>query len=171
MMASEEDVCSVALAEPWGEKEESRQIALLEECVQRDNITRIFEALESLEQSVSTADSAITVLPPKVRDKLHACYLDYAITVVSELKCSPHEATSFIRGLSLRETRLRPYRSHLFALCNGITAALAIRILERAARSAANMLLKFKKASDSALFRMPLFAYGPELNKFRHRLR
>lgn len=171
MIISKEDASSVAQAESWGEKEVSREIALLEASVHQDNITRTVEALEALDRAETTGELARNILPVNIEDELKQSYLDYAMSVIVGRVYSPHEAVGYIRGLSQREMRLHSRRSHLFALCNGLTAALAIRLLEKAARSTANLLLKLKKASDSACFRMPLFAYGPELSKFRHRLR
>ncbi|WP_283188832.1 hypothetical protein [Pseudomonas sp. PMCC200344] len=171
MTISKEDTSSVAEAESWGEKEVSREIALLEASVHRDTITRTVEALESLDRAGATGELAGNILPVNIEDELKQQYLDYAMSVIVGRALSPHEAVGFLRDASQREMGLYSHRSHLFALCNGLKAALAIGLLEKAARSAANLLLKLKKASDSACFRIPLFAYGPELSAFRHRLR
>jgi hypothetical protein len=161
--AIEENI-SVAPAESWGEKGVAREIALLEAHVRQDKIARIIDealaATERVKNSVGLKGPSKEALV-NIEDELRESYLDYAMSVIVGRALSNFNAIDVIRTLSRKGMSLFSRFAH------GLSAAIAIHRLQRE-------LLTFKslrKVAEIACNRAPLFAYGPELSEFRHRLR
>lgn len=163
--AIEENTTSVAPAVSWGEKEVAREIALLEAHVRQDKITnavdRALAVLESLDGLGEAQRLSNDIISDCIEETLREGYLDYAESVIRRGQLCGHEAIDVIRTLSRRVMASFPH------LTSGLSAALAIFRIERKTLSFASLI----KAAKTACSRVPLFAYGPELSEFRHRLR
>ncbi len=160
----------------WGEKETAREIALLEALVLEDDISR---AIDSACQAVETdrcasehdtgyggtGSLAREILPVDIEEELRQSYLDYAMSVIIGGEVPLRKAVVVLRTLSRRALRACPYLSH------GIAAALAIRQITFAQKNSPSLLSILSQSADAAFYRVPLFADGPELSEFRHRLR
>lgn len=173
MIANEEDASNVAPAESWGEKEVAREIALLEAHVQQDNITCAVNALAFIVERENAGSFVETTLVGNIEEELRQSYIDYVMSVIDGQALRTTKAIEVIRTQSRRAAEfLSRYRGGLATLrSHGLTVAMAIQRLQRAPRLTSILLLKLRKAANSACFRVPLFAYGPELSEFRHRLR
>ncbi len=151
-------------AEPWGEKEVAREIALLEAHVHEDKIERLIDAALAAvggENSGGLKGPSYEILPLNIEDELKQSYLDYAMAVIVGRALPDAKAVKTLRALSRRGISLFSRFSH------GISAAIAIHRLQKAALT----FMSLSKAAEIACNRIPLFAYGPELSEFRHRLR
>ncbi|MGY4661146.1 hypothetical protein ACVWZ9_001940 [Pseudomonas chlororaphis] len=171
--AYEEDL-SIVPADPWGEKEEIRQIALLDAVVRMDDIHRIIDTIAASEEGDEVETTSFDFIPVSVDEELRQSYLDYAMCVIMGGALDPNEAVRKLRVLSHRVMTISPHPGELANLQKqGLTVALAIFRLKRAAwfKRISALLLKLLKTANTAYFRRPLFAYGPELSEFRHRLR
>lgn len=161
--AMEENI-RVAPAESWGEKEVAREIALLEAHVHQDKIDRLIdEALaatgtEILEGLKGPSKEALLT---NIEDELKQSYLDFAASVIVERALSNLEAIDTIRTLSRRGMSIFSGFAH------GLSAAIAIYRLQKETLT----FMSLSRAAEIACNRIPLFAYGPELSEFRHRLR
>lgn len=169
MPAPEGEVSSIDLDDVWGSEKEKREIALLEAHLLKDTIARTIElalaAIESDTESTCSGENKKEALRINIEDELRQSYLDYAMSVIvgRTLPCS--KAIRNIQTLSKRAMALFPHLAHR------LSAALAIHRLTSAEKACSVLILKFRKSAESALFRQPLFAYGPELSDFRHRHR
>lgn len=151
-------------AESWGEKEVAREIALLEAHIHVDAINRLIdEALAAVEADnpVGLNRRRYEILPANIEDELKQSYLDYAMAVIVGGALPDAKAVKTLRALSRRGISLFTRFAH------GLSAAIAIHRLQRAALT----FMRLSKTAEIACNRMPLFAYGPELSEFRHRLR
>lgn len=185
--ALEEDVDSVYSAASWGEKEEARQIALLEAVVRLDNIHTVIDKITASEEGGNRNErsEAPTPLPLNIEDELRQSYLDYAMSVIVGKALDLEEAAGKLRVISRKTV---PWTScgliggsefsrHTPSLHEirkqALTAALAIIRLKQAAKNGwiSTLLLKLISSAKAAHCRLPLFAYGPELSEYRHRLR
>lgn len=160
---------STALADSWGDKEVAREIALLEVHISEERINRAIEnafaAVDGVANSTHHGEISKETLQVNIEDELRQSYLDYAMSVIvgQALPCS--KAIRNIQTLSRRAMALFPHLAHR------LSVALAIHHLASADKACSALLLKLRKFAESALFGLPLFAYGPELSEFRHRHR
>lgn len=148
----------------WGEKEVAREIALLEAHVHQDKIHRLIdEALVATqsEKSGGRYGPSKAALLTDIEDELQESYLDYAMSVIVSRSLSSLDAIDTIRTLSRRGMSI------FSGFVHGLSAAIAIYRLQREILTFMNL----SKAAEIACNRVPLFAYGPELSEFRHRLR
>jgi hypothetical protein len=185
--ALEEDTDSVGPAASWGEKEETRQIALLEAAVRLDHIHHVIDEITAPEEGDegNTLEKG-EIFPISLENELRSSYLDYAMTVICSRELDLGRAAGNLRVISRRismepcgflgycdyERRYPPLTLRQLQK-QALTAALAILRLDQAARNAriSALLLKMLKSANAALYRLPLFAYGAELSEYRHRLR
>jgi len=166
MPATDKSTCSAAPADAWGDKEVAREIALLEAHLSEDKVTRAIEkAFAAVEGLSPGSELAKEILPVNIEDELRQSYLDYAISVIVGRALPCDEAIRNIQTLSRRAIALFPFLAHRLA------AALAIHLLSIAEKACSALLLKLRKSAESALYGLPLFAYGPEVSEFRHRHR
>jgi len=163
-----EEHISVAPAESWDEKEVAHEIALLEAHIRQDSIVRLIDeaiavvaATEEAESSGGLNGPSKEVLLTNIDDELKQSYLDYAMSVIVGRTLSSLDAVDAIRTLSRRGMSLFSSFAH------GLSVAIAINLLQKATLTFMNL----SKAAEIACNRAPLFAYGPELSEFRHRLR
>lgn len=159
-----EESAHASPAESWGEKEVAREIALLEAHVHEDRICRLIEeAYVAVEANNPIGPEGLSyeTLPVNIEEELRQSYLDYAMSVIIGRALPDYEAVKTLRELSRRGLTL--FKS--FAHC--LSAAIAINRLQIAALT----FMSLSKAAQIACNRIPLFAYGPELSEFRHRLR
>ncbi|MCK9797451.1 hypothetical protein M1B34_06790 [Pseudomonas sp. MAFF 302030] len=185
--ALEEDTDSVSPAASWGEKEEARQIALLEAVVRLDHIHHVIDEITAPKEGDD--DSTLVkgqILPFNLESELRFSYLDYAMTVICGRALDPGKAAGTLRRIS-RRVSMEPcgligcleYERRCPTLTlrqlqkQALTAALAILRLDQAARNAriSALLLKMLTSANAARYGFPLFAYGAELSEYRHRLR
>lgn len=151
-------------AESWDEKEIAREIALLEAHVHEERISRLIdEAHVAVEANnpVGLEDLRYEILPVNIEDELKQSYLDYAMSVIVGRALPDSKAVKTLRELSRRGISL--FRSY----AHSVSAAIAISRLQIAALT----FMSLSKTAEIACNRIPLFAYGPELSEFRHRLR
>jgi hypothetical protein len=169
MPATDRSASNAAPADSWGEKEVAREIALLEAHLSEERISRAIEnafaAVEGFADSTRSGGLTKEILLVNLEDEIHQSYLDYAMAVIVGRALPCGKAIRAIQNLSQRAMALFPYLSH------GLTAALAIHRLTSADKACSALLLKLRKSAESALYGLPLFAYGPELSEFRHRIR
>lgn len=169
VMTSEEDMSNVAPAVSWGEKELAREIALLEASICEGDLSRSIDELASLVGS-PPAVGDVTVI--RTEEDLRKGYSKYVKTVINGQALALSKAIAAIQEFT---RRISEVFSHLECYSssskNELTAALAIRRLQISSNATSKLLLRLQKSANSALFRVPLFAYGPELSEFRHRLR
>jgi hypothetical protein len=159
-----EESAHASPAESWGEKEVAREIALLEAHILEDRISRLIDeahvAVEA-DNPVGLKDLYYEILPVNIEDELKQSYLDYAMSVIVGRALPDDKALKTLRGLSRRGISLFTNFAHR------LSAAIAINRLQIAALA----FMSLSKAAEIACNRIPLFAYGPELSEFRHRLR
>jgi len=151
-------------AESWGEKEVAREIALLEAHVHQDKIYRLIdEALAATqpEKSGALGGPSKEALLTNIEGELKESYLNYAMRVIVSDALSSLDAIDTIRTLSRRGMSIFSGFAH------GLSAAIAIYRLQKENLTFMNL----SKVAEIACNRVPLFAYGPELSEFRHRLR
>uniref|UniRef100_A0A1I8ANV1 Carboxyvinyl-carboxyphosphonate phosphorylmutase n=1 Tax=Steinernema glaseri TaxID=37863 RepID=A0A1I8ANV1_9BILA len=113
--------------------------------VHEDRISRLIdEAHVAVEANnhVGLEGLRYEILPVNIEDELKQSYLDYAMTVIIGRALPDSEAVKTLPAVAINRLQL---------------AALTFMSLSKAAEIACN--------------RIPLFAYGPELSEFRHRLR
>lgn len=160
--AANEERKAAAPAESWGEKEVAREIALLEAHVHQDFIHQLIDEALAVTESESSGVEGLSkeTLLSNIEGELRESYLDYALRVISE-ELSSIDAIDAIRSLSRRGLSVFSRFAH------GLTAAIAISRLQKEILTFMNL----SKAAEVACNRVPLFAYGPELSEFRHRLR
>lgn len=159
-----EESAHASPAESWGEKEVAREIALLEVHVHEDRISRlIYEAYVAVEANnpVGLKGLHYEILPVNIEDELKQSYLDYAMSVIVGRALPDGKAVKILRELSRRGISLFASFAHR------LSAAIAIDRLQKAALT----FMSLSKTAEIACNRIPLFAYGPELCEFRHRLR
>jgi hypothetical protein len=159
-----EESVNASPAESWGEKEVAREIALLEAHVHEDRISRLIdEAHVAVEANnpVGLKGLSYEILPVNIEDELKQSYLDYAISVIVGRALPDGKAVKTLRELSRRGISLFTSFTHR------LSAAIAINRLQEAALT----FMSLSKAAEIACNRIPLFAYGPELSEFRHKLR
>ncbi len=159
-----EESAHASPAESWGEKEVAREIALLEAHVHEDRISRLIdEAHVAVEANnpVGLKGLRYEILPVNIEDELKQSYLDYAMSVIVGRALPDGKAVKTLRELSRRGISLFTSFTHR------LSAAIAINRLQKAALT----FMSLSKAAEIACNRIPLFAYGPELSEFRHRLR
>jgi len=185
--ALEGDADSVYSAASWGEKEEARQVALLDAVVRLDNIHNVIDKMTASEESGEPIEcsEAPRTLPLNIEDELRQSYLDYAMSVIVGKALDPEKAAGKLRVISRKV--LSWTECGLIGGCDlsrhtpslreiqkqALTAALAIIRLKQAAKNGriSSLLLKLINSAKAAHCRLPLFAYGPELSEYRHRLR
>lgn len=161
--AKEESV-HASPAESWGEKEVAREIALLEAHVHEDRISRLIDeahAAVEADNPVELKGLSYEILPVNIEDELKQSYLDYAMAVIVGRALPDAKAVKTLRALSRRGISLFTSFAHR------LSAAIAINSLQKAALT----FMSLSKAAEIAGNRIPIFAYGPELSEFRHRLR
>lgn len=159
-----EESAHASPAESWGEKEVAREIALLEAHVHEDRICRLIEeAYVAVEANNPIGPEGLSyeTLPVNIEEELRQSYLDYAMSVIIGRALPDYEAVKTLRELSRRGLSLFTSFAHR------LSAAIAIIRLQIAALT----FMSLSKAAQIACNRVPLFAYGPELSEFRHRLR
>lgn len=187
--AREDDADRVVPAASWGEKEEAREIALLDAVISYDTLQRLVEEAAAPEECGETNSTlAHEIRPVNIDDEmLRNSYLDYAMTVIVGRALNPLVAADRLRTLSRRTVgepqglicpfEYGDYYSTPLTLLQlqkqALTAALALLRLTQAARKEriSALLLKMLNSANAACYGLPLFAYGPELSEYRHRLR
>lgn len=151
---------SAASATSWGKKEVTREIALLEAHIYQDKIARLTqEALESSENDQGGYSTKIT--SRGICKELLETYNELSIFVIQSRVARFTSAIGSIVS-SLRELH-RTFSGSKLRL--GPAEAIKRLIVE------VRRLVSFGEISQAASNRAPLFAYGPELSEFRHRLR
>jgi len=156
-----------APAESWGEDEIAREIALLQAHLCEEKISRIIDrAMEALVAVDGVPlDDLSRGRPADIEEELRQSYLDYALSVIIGRALPYEKAIRNIRTLSRRALALFPHLTHR------LSAAASIYQLIQANRACSALFLKLRRFAEAALYGLPLFAYGPELNEFRHRHR
>lgn len=169
MPAKEGEISNITPADAWGDEKKAREIALLEAHLSEERITRIIEkafvSVEGAADSTPVGEIAKESVHTSIEEALRQSYLDYAMSVIVGRALPCGKAIRNIQTLSRRAMALFPHLAH------GLSAALAIHRLTCADKACSALLLKLRKSAESAILRLPLFAYGPELSEFRHRLR
>lgn len=169
MPAPDRSASNSAPADSWGEKELARETALLEAHLSEERISlaieNVFNAVEGRGDSTCSGGPTKETLLVNLKEEINQSYLDYAMAVIVGRALPCDKAIRAIQNLSQRAMALYPYLSH------GLIAALAIHRLISAEKSCSTLLLRLRKSAESALYGLPLFAYGPELSQFRHRIR
>lgn len=151
---------SASPATSWGKKEVAREIALLEAHIYQDKIARLTqEALESSEGDLKGGTASIAVRG--ISKELLQAYDNYARVVISS------RTTSFTEAIGAILDSLRAVAGHLSGSKYYLSSAETIRLL----KTELCKLMSLDKIAETACNRTPLFAYGPELSEFRHRLR
>ena len=163
-ITAKEESAQASPAESWGEKEIAREIALLEAHIQEDRISRLIDeahALVEADNPLELKGRSHTLLPVNIEDELKESYLDYAMAVIADTGLSDAKAVKTLRALSRRGISIFTSFAHR------LSAAIAINSLQKAALT----FMSLSKTAEIAGNRIPIFAYGPELSEFRHRLR
>ncbi|WP_165677605.1 hypothetical protein [Metapseudomonas otitidis] len=151
---------SAASATSWGKKEVTREIALLEAHIYQDKIARLTqEALESSENDQGS--EAAKIASRGICKELLEAYDDLSLFVVDS------RAIQFTDAITAILDSLRSLGSTFLGSIFHLGPAEAIKRLTIEIRR----LVSFGEISEAAANRAPLFAYGPELSEFRHRLR
>ncbi|MEE4683190.1 hypothetical protein V2K56_26415 [Pseudomonas alliivorans] len=159
-----EESAHASPADFWGEKEVAREIALLEAHVHEDRISRLIDESHVAVEANNPAGLKglrYEILPVNIEDELKQSYLDYAMSVIVGRALPGGKAVNNLRELSRRGISLFTSFAHR------LSAAIAINRLQKAALT----FMSLSKTAEIACNRIPLFAYGPELSEFRHRLR
>ncbi len=181
---AEEDFKDLS-ASGWGQKELSREIELLEAVVRRDQVHEIIaSAVSAIEESCTSGgksnsktsrdnpynSSAIRVLKGLDPVRLRRSVDRHVGELILNSILSLHEEIEYFRGVS---NQLRAaYGGYLpYALAQRLGIATGLLRLVAELRAASARQLKLEAIALAAVFRVPLFSYGPELSWFRHRLR
>lgn len=145
----------------WGEKEQARQIALLEAHLLEEKIHFIIDRA----QLIRADDRSSKQRDRCIATELYQSYLDYAIAIITGETVPYRSAIKTLQGLSRKAAKYFPNLTHRFS------AALALHCLKTAQNLFNTLFLKLLVAADTAVKSLPLFLYGPELSEFRHRHR
>lgn len=142
----------------------ARQIVLLEAHMAQ---TRINQAKLLISAYETADDPALLEVAAELRDS----YAEYAAELIHKKALSPRETIQVFKRL---HAALEAAFANLNSLMGGFCRLtdLAIYMVGRRIHEVlAAILTSLRTASDTAWFRMPLSAYGPELSEYRHRLR
>ncbi|UII71401.1 hypothetical protein LVW35_27870 [Pseudomonas sp. HN11] len=142
----------------------ARQIAFLEAHMAETHISQAKLLISAYEGS---DDPALLEIESELRES----YADYAGRLIHNKALSPHETVQVIKRL---HDALEKAFASLDSFIDGYRRLthLAIHLVDRWSHELLSAaILRLRKASDTAWFRVPLFAYGPELSGYRHRLR
>jgi hypothetical protein len=173
LTCAEEDLKDVPVSS-HGDAELSRQIFLLQEEVHRDRINALRAQTgtscvvdpAALEQANEAIDKALAVFEGELRDT----YFDYASCVLAGVGGSLHENLRLFRA-AYRRLRATYGRYLSLRTIERLGIARVLLALQGAEKAVAVELLKLETIALAACLRVPLFSYGPELSRFRLRLR
>lgn len=140
--------------EGWGDLERRRQIALLEAHLLQERLNHTLDAIEEEHRSGSGAEESTQR------------WINLAVqSIINDVLEDVGIKANALRDFSARA------RVYAHRLRHHLGSALVIRQLQIIKRVCSALLIRLRKAAESALYSLPLFAYGPELSEFRHRYR